>query len=105
MTGLAGSGQVIHATNGLVGEGLTKALRKGVTAICVSSNKICGRYVPLRTFMRRRAGRPQRGDRIAALARGGGPMRVMETYHKLADCDLVCFGEVVTRDLFLLMDP
>ena len=32
-------------------------------------------------------------------------MRVMETYHKLADCDLVCFGEVVTRDLFLLMDP
>ena len=35
----------------------------------------------------------------------GGPMRVMETYHKRAGCDLVCFGEVVTRDLFLLMDP
>jgi NitT/TauT family transport system substrate-binding protein len=33
----------------------------------------------------------------------GGPMRVMETYHKLAGCDLVCFGEVVTRDPFLLM--
>ncbi|SEP18221.1 NitT/TauT family transport system substrate-binding protein [Rhodospirillales bacterium URHD0017] len=28
----------------------------------------------------------------------GGPMRVMETYHKLPGCDLVCFGEVVTRD-------
>lgn len=33
----------------------------------------------------------------------GGPMRVMETYHRLAGCDLVCFGEVVTRDPFLLM--
>jgi NitT/TauT family transport system substrate-binding protein len=33
----------------------------------------------------------------------GGPMRVMETYHKLDGCDLVCFGEVVTRDPFLLM--
>ena len=33
----------------------------------------------------------------------GGPMRVMETYHKLPGCDLVCFGEVVTRDPFLLM--
>lgn len=33
----------------------------------------------------------------------GGPMRVMETYHKLGGCDLVCFGEVVTRDPFLLM--
>lgn len=33
----------------------------------------------------------------------GGPMRVMETYHQLPGCDLVCFGEVVTRDPFLLM--
>lgn len=33
----------------------------------------------------------------------GGPMRVMETYHKQPRCDLVCFGEVVTRDPFLLM--
>jgi NitT/TauT family transport system substrate-binding protein len=33
----------------------------------------------------------------------GGPMRVMETYHKQSGCDLVCFGEVVTRDPFLLM--
>jgi NitT/TauT family transport system substrate-binding protein len=33
----------------------------------------------------------------------GGPMRVMETYHKLPGCDLVCFAEVVTRDPFLLM--
>jgi NitT/TauT family transport system substrate-binding protein len=33
----------------------------------------------------------------------GGPMRVMETYHLRADCDLVCFGEVVTRDPFLLI--
>lgn len=33
----------------------------------------------------------------------GGPMRVMDTYQKVANCDLVCFGEVVTRDPFLLM--
>jgi NitT/TauT family transport system substrate-binding protein len=33
----------------------------------------------------------------------GGPMRVMQTYQKLPGCDLVCFGEVVTRDPFLLM--
>jgi NitT/TauT family transport system substrate-binding protein len=33
----------------------------------------------------------------------GGPMRVMETYQKRADCDIVCFAEVVTRDPFLLM--
>jgi NitT/TauT family transport system substrate-binding protein len=33
----------------------------------------------------------------------GGPMRVMETYQKVPGCDLVCFGEVVTRDPFLLM--
>src|SRR4029077_18182530 len=33
----------------------------------------------------------------------GGPMRVMQTYEARADCDLVCFGEVVTRDPFLLV--
>jgi NitT/TauT family transport system substrate-binding protein len=37
----------------------------------------------------------------------GGPMRVMETYNKIRDCDIVCFSEVVTRDPFFLMgrDP
>lgn len=33
----------------------------------------------------------------------GGPMRVMETYQKRTDCDIVCFAEVVTRDPLLLM--
>ena len=33
----------------------------------------------------------------------GGPMRVMDTYQRVPGCDLVCFGEVVTRDPFLLM--
>ena len=33
----------------------------------------------------------------------GGPMRVMDTYQNVPGCDLVCFGEVVTRDPFLLM--
>jgi len=33
----------------------------------------------------------------------GGPMRVNETYQKLPGCDIVCFGEVVGRDPFLLM--
>lgn len=33
----------------------------------------------------------------------GGPMRVMDTYQQVPGCDLVCFGEVVTRDPFLLM--
>jgi NitT/TauT family transport system substrate-binding protein len=33
----------------------------------------------------------------------GGPMRVMETYQKVPGCLIVCFGEVVTRDPFLLM--
>ena len=30
-------------------------------------------------------------------------MRVMETYQQVPGCDIVCFGEVVTRDPFLLM--
>ena len=33
----------------------------------------------------------------------GGPMRVMHAHEARADCDLVCFGEVVTRDPFLLV--
>jgi NitT/TauT family transport system substrate-binding protein len=33
----------------------------------------------------------------------GGPMRVNQLYDQRADCDLVCFGEVVTRDPFLLI--
>lgn len=33
----------------------------------------------------------------------GGPMRVMQTYQHVPECDIVCFGEVVTRDPFLLM--
>ena len=33
----------------------------------------------------------------------GGPMRVMETYDRQPDCDLVCFCEVVTRDPFCLV--
>ena len=33
----------------------------------------------------------------------GGPMRVMETYDKQPNCDLVCFCEVVTRDPFCLI--
>ncbi len=33
----------------------------------------------------------------------GGPMRVMQMYESRADSDLVCFGEAVTRDPFLLV--
>jgi NitT/TauT family transport system substrate-binding protein len=33
----------------------------------------------------------------------GGPMRVNETHHQMPGCDIVCFGEVVGRDPFLLM--
>jgi NitT/TauT family transport system substrate-binding protein len=33
----------------------------------------------------------------------GGPMRVMQTYDRRADCDLLCFGEAVTRDPFFLI--
>lgn len=33
----------------------------------------------------------------------GGPMRVMQMHETRSDCDLVCFGEVVTRDPFLLI--
>ena len=49
------------------------------------------------------------GDAPAGLFAGtvdvawGGPMRVMQMYESRTDCDLVCFGEVVTRDPFLLI--
>jgi NitT/TauT family transport system substrate-binding protein len=33
----------------------------------------------------------------------GGPMRVNQLYESRADCDLVCFGEAVTRDPFMLL--
>jgi NitT/TauT family transport system substrate-binding protein len=33
----------------------------------------------------------------------GGPMRVNQFYESRADCDLVCFGEAVTRDPFMLV--
>lgn len=33
----------------------------------------------------------------------GGPMRVNQLYGERGDCDLVCFGEAVTRDPFLLV--
>lgn len=33
----------------------------------------------------------------------GGPMRVNQIYDQRAHCDLVCFGEAVTRDPFLLV--
>jgi NitT/TauT family transport system substrate-binding protein len=33
----------------------------------------------------------------------GGPMRVNQVYDQRANCDLVCFGEAVARDPFLLV--
>ena len=33
----------------------------------------------------------------------GGPMRVNQAYDQRAHCDLVCFGEAVTRDPFMLI--
>ena len=33
----------------------------------------------------------------------GGPMRVNQLYGERADCDVVCFGEAVTRDPFILV--
>ena len=52
---------------------------------------------------------PRPGDAANAIMDGtadicwGGPMRVMQTYQRDPACDLVCFGEVVTRDPFLLI--
>jgi NitT/TauT family transport system substrate-binding protein len=51
----------------------------------------------------------QPGDAATAVMAGavdvcwGGPMRVMQAYHRNPGCDLVCFAEVVTRDPFLLV--
>lgn len=39
----------------------------------------------------------------AADAAWGGPMRVNHFYEQRTDCDLVCFGEAVTRDPFMLI--
>jgi NitT/TauT family transport system substrate-binding protein len=33
----------------------------------------------------------------------GGPMRVNQLYESRTDCDLICFGEAVTRDPFMLV--
>src|SRR5580700_5345564 len=33
----------------------------------------------------------------------GGPMRVNQLYEERTDSDLVCFGEAVTRDPFMLI--
>ena len=33
----------------------------------------------------------------------GGPMRVMDTYHRVPGCDIVNFAEVVIRDPFFLL--
>lgn len=41
--------------------------------------------------------------RGAVDAAWGGPMRVNQFHEQRADCDLVCFGEAVTRDPFLLV--
>jgi len=55
------------------------------------------------------ASAPRPGDAARGLFDGtvdvcwGGPMRVMETYQLRADCDLVSFAEVITRDPFLLV--
>ncbi len=55
------------------------------------------------------ASAPKPGDAATNVMGGaadvcwGGPMRVMDTYHHVPGCDLVCFGEVVTRDPFLLV--
>jgi NitT/TauT family transport system substrate-binding protein len=55
------------------------------------------------------ASAPRPGDAAKRLMEGavdvcwGGPMRVNETYQQMPGCDIVCFGEVVGRDPFLLM--
>jgi NitT/TauT family transport system substrate-binding protein len=52
---------------------------------------------------------PEPGKAATAILSGeadvswGGPMRVMQTYHRDPSCDLVSFAEVVTRDPFLLV--
>ncbi len=52
---------------------------------------------------------PEPGRAATAIMTGeadvswGGPMRVMQTYHRDPACDLVSFAEIVTRDPFLLV--
>lgn len=52
---------------------------------------------------------PEPGRAATAIMSGdadvswGGPMRVMQTYHRDPTCDLVSFAEVVTRDPFVLV--
>jgi len=52
---------------------------------------------------------PEPGRAVEGLFNGtvdvawGGPMRVMQTYDRRTDCDLVCFAEAVTRDPFFLV--
>ena len=52
---------------------------------------------------------PEPGRAATAIMSGeadvswGGPMRVMQTYHRDPGCDLVSFAEVVTRDPFVLV--
>ncbi len=52
---------------------------------------------------------PNPGEAPNALFHGtadvawGGPMRVNQIYDQRAHCDLVCFGEAVTRDPFMLV--
>jgi NitT/TauT family transport system substrate-binding protein len=52
---------------------------------------------------------PETGTAATAILTGeadvswGGPMRVMQSYHRDPACDLVSFAEVVTRDPFLLV--
>ena len=51
MIGLAGTGRVIRrAPSELSGDSPTKKRLEGLTALCVSSNKICGRYVTFHTL-------------------------------------------------------
>jgi NitT/TauT family transport system substrate-binding protein len=55
------------------------------------------------------ASAPVPGDAAVAVMQGrvdvcwGGPMRIMQAYQQIPDCDLVSFAEVVTRDPFLLL--
>ncbi len=52
---------------------------------------------------------PRTGQAVNGLFHGtvdvvwGGPMRVNQVYDQRAHCDLVCFGEAVTRDPFILV--
>jgi hypothetical protein len=55
------------------------------------------------------AATPALGDAPLGLFAGtvdicwGGPLRINRFYESRTDCDLVCFGEAVTRDPFMLI--